>query len=56
MNKDDSLYDYLAHQDCLPQPETEADKAEREADERIRRGQELTRILMENLGGSPFKP
>lgn len=53
----DGLYDYLAHQDCLPQPEPddldEALKLVYDAKQRVIRGQELTRILVANL--NPFK-
>jgi hypothetical protein len=53
----ENLYDWQDDQACAPQPEpaeeTVADKFVRTVDERVRKGQELTRIILANLKGQP---
>jgi hypothetical protein len=48
MSAYENLYDWIDDQNCGPQPENELDEALRlvyEADQRVKRGQELSRIL-----------
>jgi hypothetical protein len=52
----DGLYDFYVDQNCGPQPdepETEAEQIASEANRRVVRGQQLTRILLANLRGDP---